>query len=415
MDMDALLREIRSACSAPTWSRGVELARSGAVVGISDDGDEVELRVTMGSGTVSPVVVLFPDEQEWDCECSSPERACMHVAAAAIALKQAREGGGELPEAAAGASPAAVAYRLLSLERRLALRRVIELEGEDDRPIRASLKQAGQGLGRPLVTTEADLRFEKRFGSTGAGVIAREQLADVLRALSKVERLSLDGEPVRIGPPISGLCVRVWEVGDDLRAELEQDPGIDRIYENGALLRAGVLGALGEHGLPEAEFRRLRRGWTFAPDELGTLAGERMPRWRRRVPVIVQTDRLPEARTMAPRLQVATTRVGDALEVLATVVYGDPAVARLDGDRLTLLRAGQLAPIRNHRLEKEVLRQLRALELEPGVRRRLSADEALAWRARADRVEALDWQGQGHRTFFDAGELRPRLHPGGGS
>ncbi|MEM9456925.1 MAG: DEAD/DEAH box helicase [Myxococcota bacterium] len=414
--IDALLREIRSACSARTWSRGVELARSGAVVGLSDEGDEVEFRVTMGSGVASPVVVLFPDEQEWDCECNSRERACMHVAAAAIAFKQIRQGGGEaLPAAPRGASPAAIGYRLFSHERRLALRRVVKIEGEDDRPIRASLKQAGHGLSRPLVTTEADLSFERRFGTVSGGIIAREQMGDVLHALGKVERLELDGQPVKIGTRSSGLCVRIWEVGSDLRAELEQDPGIDRIYENGAISRAGTLFALGEHGLPEPQFRRLRQGWTFGSDEYGTLAGELLPRWRRRLPVVVETDRLPQARTMAPRMQVATTRVGDALEVLATVVYGEPAVARLDGERLTLLREGQTAPIRNHRLEKAVFRQLRELGLEPGVRRRMPPGEALDWRARAERMEALDWHGQGHRSFFEAGELQPHLRTDDGA
>jgi len=413
--VDELLQEIRSACSARTWSRGVELARSGAVVGVADQGDEVELRVTMGGGVISPLVSLFPDEAEWDCECNSREDACMHVAAAAITLKQVRAGGAELPRARPEATPASIAYRLLSHERRLALRRVIEAEGQDDRPLTGSIKQAARAAERPLVTTEADLDFERRFGSVGGGIVAREQVRDVLHALSKVERLTLDGNPVKVGSPSAGLCVRVWDVGDDLRAEIEQDPGLDRIYENGALKRGGTLMALGEHGLSEPHFRRLRKGWVFAPSEWGTLAGDLLPRWRRRVPVVVETDRLPQARTMAPRLEVATTRVDDGLEVLATIVYGDPAVARLDGDTLTLLRSGATAPIRNHRLEKHVLATLRTLELEPGVRRRLTAGEALHWRARAERVDAVGWQGSAHEAFYEAGELRPRVRTEGGA
>ncbi len=380
-------------------------------MGLSDLGDEIELRVTMGGGVISPLVSVFPEELEWDCDCNSREDPCIHVAAAVIALRQCRAEGtaSALPKPRAEAAPATIAYRLFSHERRLALRRVVEIEGEDDRPIRRSIKQIAASVGRPLLTAEADLQFERRFGSVSGGVIAREQMGDVLRALSKVERLSLDGEAVAIGSPSAGLCVRIWDVGEDLQAQIEQDPGLDRIYENGALLRAGTLTALGEHGLSEPHFRRLRKGWTLGPKERGTLAGELLPRWRRRLPVIVQTDRLPVARTMAPRLQLATTRVGDSLEVLATIVYGDPAVARLDGDRLTLLREGADAPIRNHRLEKAVVAQLRRLELSPGVRRRMSPGEALEWRARAERVEQLAWQGRAHETFFDVGTLAPRL------
>ncbi len=416
--MDELLQEIRHACSAPTWSRGVERARSGSVVLVADRGDEVELRVTMGGGVMSPLVCLYPDEQEWDCECNSREDACMHVAAAAIALKQLREQPSDGPAAraqAAAPTPAVIAYRLFSHDRSLGLRRVLAIEGEDDRVIRGSLKQASQGLGRPLVTTEGDLAFEKRFGTVmGAGLVAADQLPDVLHALAKVEHLTLDDQPVEIGPKSAGLCVRIWEVGADLQAKLEQDPAVERIFKNGALLRAGKLAPLGGHGLSEPHFRRLRQGWTFSHDERGTLAGDLLPRWRRHVALILETDRLPQARTLRPRLHLATARVGDELEVLGTIVYGDPAVARLDGDRLTLLREGEAAPIRNHALEKAVLRQLRELELEAGVRRRLPAAEAVAWRTRAGRMEDLGWEGRAHQAFVDVGVLEPRLRAGEG-
>jgi superfamily II DNA or RNA helicase len=426
--VDELLAEIRQACSAPTWSRGVERARGGAVVLVADRGDEVELRVMMPSGVMSPLVCLYPGEQEWDCECNSRDAACMHVAAAAIALKQLREqskaagagaGAGARPAAKPAQAPAMVAYRLLSLEHNLALRRVVAVDGQDDRPIRGSLKQAGQGLGRPLITTEADLAFEKRFGTVTGGVISTEQLPDVLHALSKVERLTLDGKPVTLGPKSAGLCIRLWDVGQDVHAKLEQDPGVERVFKNGAVLRAGKLSPLGGHGLSEPHFRRLRQGWSFAPDERGTLAGDLLPRWRRQVPLVLETDRLPQARTLRPRLHLATARVGDELEVLGTVVYGDPPVARVDGDRITLLSTGrgegEAAPIRNPALEKAVHRQLRELELEPGVRRRLSAAEAMTWRARAERLDELGWEGQAHQTFFDVGVLEPRLRVGDGT
>ncbi|MEM7154533.1 MAG: DEAD/DEAH box helicase [Myxococcota bacterium] len=411
--MEELLRLVRKSCVAATWSRGVELARSGSVVGVADHGDEIELRVTMSGGVISPLVSLFPDELEWDCECNSRERACMHVAAAVIAVKQSRSGEGSetaLPQAKAAKAPGAIAYRLFEHKRRLALRRVVQIEGEDDKPIRASLKQAAQGLGRPLVTTEADLQFERRFGTVSGGIVARDQMNDVLRVLRDVELLTLDGEKVELGPASAGLCIRIWEVGEDLRAQIEQDPAVGRIFENGALLRNGILMALGEHGLSEQHFRRLRAGWEFAPEDVGNLAGDLLPRWkRRRMPMVVQTDRLPETRTLAPRLHLATARTGDTLEVLATIVYGDPAVARVDGDKLTLLRKGETAPVRNLKLEQKVRTQLRQLDLEAGVRRHLGPGEAMAWRTRADRFEGVGWQGDAHQAFYDAGELAPQM------
>jgi hypothetical protein len=412
----SLLQAIRDACSPATWSRGVELARSGAVVGEADEGDEVVLRVTMRAGVVSPQVVLFPDDDDWTCDCNGREDACAHVAAAAIALKQARDDGQALP-GVEGGGPAKVGYRLETHDRKLVLRRVIAHPDRDE-IIEGSLGQIAQAAGRgKFLAVDVDLKFEKRFGTISGGVIARDKIDDVLHALKEVEDLKLDGKPVEIGPPASGLCVRVWDVGDDFHVLLEQDPAVERIWENGALLRSGKVHPLGEHGLSLHDFDALRKGRTFRADEAGTIVSELLPRVRRKLPLVIDTDRLPETRTMRPRLQIATARDGDALEVLATIVYGDPAVARVDGDRLTLLVAGATAPVRNLAAEKALARELQNnLQLEPGVRKKLGPGEAVDFRRRADRGDHVGWEGAAHHDFFEAGELRPELHvhDGGG-
>lgn len=405
--MKSLLAAIRDACSAGTWSRGVQLARTGAVVGEADDGDEVVLRVTLPGAVASPQVVLFPDDDDWTCECNFREDACPHVCAAAIALKQARAEGKSLPGTDESGQPPRIGYRLISHGKKLALKRVVMREDRDE-TIRGSLAQLSGG-GRAVLVTDADLAFEKRFGTVEGGVIARERVEDVLHALRDVE-VSLDGTKMEIGPPTSGLCARIHDVGEDFRVVLEQDPNVKTIFENGVIMRQGSLHAFAPHGLPQADFTRLRGGQTFGPEDAGTIAGDVLPRLKRRVPVIVDTDRLPSARTIKPRLSIATAREGDELEVMATIVYGEPPTARLDGDRLTLLGDKDAAPVRNFELEKRLMRQLRdGLDLEPGVRRKMGPVEAVAWNARAARFDEVGYRGQAHTEFFEAGPLAPHL------
>ena len=92
-----LFEAVRGACSSGAWSRGVDLVRSDAVCGERDDGDEVVLRVTVPGRAASPRVVLMPNDLDWECDCSSREDACEHVAASTIALRRARGEGRALP------------------------------------------------------------------------------------------------------------------------------------------------------------------------------------------------------------------------------------------------------------------------------------------------------------------------------
>lgn len=51
--------------------------------------DERVLAVVPFPGARPLEVSIYPDEDEWDCECGSPATICAHVIAAAVALKQA--------------------------------------------------------------------------------------------------------------------------------------------------------------------------------------------------------------------------------------------------------------------------------------------------------------------------------------
>ncbi|HET6584785.1 MAG TPA: hypothetical protein VFG69_15110, partial [Nannocystaceae bacterium] len=340
--MEELLAAIRKACSATTWSRGVELARAGAVVIQAETAKDVELQVATKGGLVAPLVTLFLDESDWSCECNSAEDACAHAAAAAIAYSQSRKDGKPLPTAGAqaGASAGRIGYRFQTREGGLALlRTIVHAGGEHVIDGSIAAIALGKVKGPKFVATEADLRFEKKLGTFIGGVLPRHQVAKVFDALAGVADLTLDGAKVEIGAPMSGLCVRVRGGEGGWFAQLERDPGVGEIHKNGIVQREATLHALGGHGLTEAEYGELRRGKWFAHGDLGTLVGDAIPRWRRVVPVLLDAE-LPDPRVLRPRIHLASEREGDGMGVLPTIVYGDPPVARVDGDKLTVLGGG---------------------------------------------------------------------------
>jgi hypothetical protein len=82
------------------------------------------------------------DDAEWACDCASAEDPCVHVAAAVIALRRAREGGAALPTARG--APGRIGYRLTRVGGALALERVV-VQGEKETLLPATLTAVASG------------------------------------------------------------------------------------------------------------------------------------------------------------------------------------------------------------------------------------------------------------------------------
>jgi superfamily II DNA or RNA helicase len=171
-----------------------------------------------------------------------------------------------------------------------------------------------------------------------------------------------------------------------------------------------TLRPVAEVRLTGREQHELPRGRYYAVDEVAELVTEVLPNLLKRIPVDLRTDRLPETVAERPRIQIDVERRGETLSVLASMVYGDPARARIDGGRLVHLHGS--VPIRDAVAEKRLLRQLRReLDLVPGVRAELVAEAAVAFAGRLERFEGRI-EGEAHRQFRLAPPLVPRLGAG---
>jgi superfamily II DNA or RNA helicase len=409
--VQAIYERVRSEAERSAWSAGVELARGGAVSQERVSGGERVLRVRPNGGLVHPTVLLYVDDAEWECDCGSDDDPCAHVAAAVIALRRAQQEGRELPAVAASGA-GALAYRFRTEPTGLALQRVVLRAGREE-PLRASLAalRAGRVPGPPVSPTQSDVAIEVALGASASGVLPRGVLRALLAPLESCDDVTLDGAKIRTSREPVGWRARVVDDGPGFRLRVEPDPPVTRSLPDGFALCGDVLREVGPSRLTGREQTELLPpGRHYEANAAAALVADVLPDLEQRVPVSIETARLARGRREPPRLRIETERRGDALSVLATIVYGDPPVARVDAGKLVSL--GGAIPVRDEAAERELERRLaRQLELAPGHRALLPAAEAIRFRERLERTDA-QVAGDAQRGFFLAPGLEPVLDVG---
>ncbi len=405
----ALFEAMQASASRASWSRGVELVRANAVSGERAEANEIVLRISTRQGLKAPLVTLYPEDEDWECTCSGEENPCEHATAAVIALRKARKEGLALPRAAE--QTGRLRYRFDSqVPSGLSLIREV-LTGDRVLPLEHSLTAlaAGRVSGPKFDADARDMNVERILANYRQSVLPREAMAQILDALDGSKRVALDREPVSVSSERVLPIARVVDAPGGVRLFVEQDPTVTRTFGSGVVLAGNTLRALGDPRLNGREREQLPRGQFFSNDQLGELVSEVLPGLEERLPLDIQTTRLPTTqRGDPPRIQIVTSRKGNALVVLPTLVYGNPPNARVDAGRLVHIQ-GPL-PVRDGAAERaEVVGLERGLGLRPGRRIEFTGPDAIAF---ADRLGAWSGElvGQGHRDFFQAPALEPAVH-----
>jgi len=403
-DVQAVFDAVRAACFPATWARGVALARADAVVEQRSGAGEAIFRIVLRGGMLSRRVTLFVEDRDWECECASHETACEHVVAAVVAWQQARRAGVE--RVAPRRAAARVGYRFTRTPGGLALERVLERDGAVS-PLEATLAAVSEGraAGGRFVATQDDLALELALGTHRRGLLPPQLLSRLFGPLSRCDDVTLDGVPIRAAADPVLPRARLQDSGEDgLLLSVEPDPAVTESFANGAVLCGSTLHRVGDPRLTAVEREQLGRGRRFGPGELAELVTEVLPALRRRIPLVIETSRLPATQPLRPRAMVEVAGEGRTLSVLATIVYGDPPIARVDAGRLALLGAGAV-PVRDRRAEEACAHALeRDLGLAPGGRVEFSDEEAVAFNARLSR-----WGGTVRGAGRERFELAPAL------
>jgi superfamily II DNA or RNA helicase len=399
-----LLETTRKAALPGIWSQGVKLAREQLVTLERSADDEVVLAVKMTNRPVPATVVLYPSDAEWACDCQSRVDPCEHVAAAVIALAQARQRGETL--AAARQTAAVVSYRFSRIKGKLAFERQLQLPDRASEPIRGSLASLiTRGIpGAAIHPTHEDLAVDRIVAHWQPGYLGADRTLELFSLLSGAPDVRLDGQPIKTSAELVRPRGIVEDRAGGVVLRLIQDPKISELVYYGIVRCGDTLHLLGETALSGMRLERLPLERTFTAEELGVLVTQVLPELEQRIPVTIETERLPaRSRGDRPRIAMELDQRGHSLSVLPTLVYGDPVRARIDNGELVHLSGA--APMRDEAAEKTLLLRLRSeLNLVPG--RRVDFDGADAIRF-AERLRT--WQGQIGSIGIPARPLEPKL------
>jgi superfamily II DNA or RNA helicase len=403
--MNALFEAIRSECSKQTWSRGVKLARAGAVA-FEEGSDEIVMRVAAPGRLVAPCVELRPQESRWECDCRSLDDPCEHVAAAVIALRRAERQGDSVPQG--HRTGGTLGYRLRRAAGGLEFERVV-VTGDSERRLPGTLAALASGRvdGPTVMASEADVEVERVLGPRLRGTLPPGILRRLLPLLASCSDIRLDGAPLRADPEAVTPIARVDDAPEGFCIRVEPRVEVTERLADGIVLCGDTMRPLAPSGLTGRELADYAEGLVVPHGEAARLVSELLPALSDRLPVEVRTKRLPRAQAEPPRVRLEVEREDDALSVLATIVYGDPPCARVDAGRFVHLRGA--VPLRDENREARLLRHLRSvLGLTPGVRVHVTGEQALSLAARlrqwGDRLE-----GTAHEAFYQTEPLEPRL------
>jgi superfamily II DNA or RNA helicase len=320
---------------------------------------EATLRVASRDRAAAAVVKLWPEDEDWLCDCGAPS-PCEHIAAAVIALRRAKESGKPLTVAAI--ERAVVTYRFHRRDGALALERGLRA-GATESPLGVPLTAilAGRAPGPALNASKEDLAIDSLLGNAGFAALPSNLVAEILRRLDGSSHVTLDGTAIAVGRPLVPRRVVVVDEKEGIRARGESLPEVSEVFRNGAVIASAQLRAVRDPELSALEKEIVSRGRLFPPSDWAELASRWLPELQAKMPVQIETQRLPRAGgDSRPRLLLQTQASGDLLAVLPLLVYGDPPYARIDGGKLVLLGDATQVPDRSPAAEARLASDLHA-------------------------------------------------------
>ena len=365
-DLEDLREALHEAASSRVWSQGVTLAREQRVTGRGATATEITLEIRVPARPTPFTVVLYPGDQEWDCDCGGREAACSHAVAATLAVIDARGRGQELPTSTkAGAT---ISYRLSPDPAGLRMQRIAVSADGSEVVIDGSVQSivSGRVPGPKLATTDVDLTVDALIGTRLDAAFNADRVDRLLAVLAEARDVRLGGDKVTTSAePLLPRAVLDDDGAGGVELRLEAPAGA-RAIALGVARVGDTLRPIGATDLAGVRMERLPSVRRFAAGELPVVVTRILPELAARLEVEVKSTRLPAvSRGEAPRAALEVLQRGEQLSVMATIVYGDPARARIDGDRLVHLSGP--VPVRDLPAEQHLRLRLRdQLDLLPG-------------------------------------------------
>ncbi len=359
----------RQSCGPQVWAQGERLAQMDAVEGLGATDSEIELRVSTAADITDPTVVLYLEDNEWECDCKLNTEYCAHVAAAIIATDLARQQGHALPKKEI--HPTRLSYRFYRKSHGLTLSRYyIHAGGRSQllaRPIMSHVAARAFPLGyRP---TQMDLNADLIVGRNihPQKKLPAELLSNLIAELNEADLVFLDDQPICASREPMLPAIKVTG-SDDGGVTLHLNPNgdLDEILAPGAARCGNTMHPIGQRGICGDAMEKLPRLISYAHKDLAEFVADVLPQLERDNYVEMRTDILPSvSRFLEPRLVMNMVQDGSTVEVLPEIVYGNPPHVRIRNSRMVYIEG--TIPARDIRAEKEMEATLRDdLNLVPG-------------------------------------------------
>ena len=408
--MEKLFATARELASPQLWSAAVEMARNAEFQEISTvDADERMVRVVQRPRDPVITVTLSEKHESWQCDCSEEDDPCRHVVAVIIAARQGRIERGVVRKV--GGTTGVVVH---AFTREGALLRFARYISYGDRrvPVTSTVAKVVRDLKPgepPVVVTREEEQVDHVLPSQKSGVFDPKTLGMLLSVLSRLPHVELDGELVGVSSQPLPFRLEVIDDEDGFLIRRTAEAASGEYFQNGAALVGGTLVAVADTGLSADEIRVFSTtGRHFSFEKRDELAGGVIPGLEAKVPVEVKTDRLPRGIRVPPRLVIETVSDDSQthLTVIPHLVYGEPVIAEVYGERLKTRAAGVI-PVRDRVEEARRVREMQArLFLKPNEARVLSGEAAVHF---VRQLKGWSTSGGGTSVFTPARTLQPRL------
>lgn len=420
-----LLREVQGEATTLVWSQGVTLTRKDcSFVATTLKASESVIHVRIPGKPVSPKVTLWPEEEEWDCDCRSQESPCEHVAATVIMLKQgkvalagATEEGNEI---SVGGAHVQIQYHFTTRERE----RVTELEihreigsgnsREVFKKTILSYKSAVQNKrtkSPDLISSQADFQVEQILGTYRGGALERVRLEALFKAFEPDQKIFLDDEPVELSTSMLLPKYECVDEADGYRLRRKVNPDIHQQFRHGVALCGNTLHLMKSTFLLREEQAMVEgEGSFWGAEREGTLFNKIIPTLQKKIIIEVSSLKAPQSIELPPRItiQLEKDQLHDGrycLSAVANLVYGDPEIARVNPRGMEVIpQGGSLKDRkrarglkRNVEKERDLLKKLSSeLNLQIGRHAEFQNIEAVQF---CEKLKGWDFTGDAYKMF----------------
>ncbi|MCO5143466.1 MAG: DEAD/DEAH box helicase [Oligoflexia bacterium] len=403
--LSALQAALKKAAASTAWTKGTNLSKDGVFYLESESESEILLRYH--KQPVSPKITLWPQEEDWHCDCGDRADPCAHAIGGFLAYKEGKTKKAESPTIKVGAT-SRIEYRFYPQNGYLYFDRLLVTGKKVERLHNQSLVslvgglQSGRTKSPPTLASKDDYAIDHILGGSFQNPLDRYTLTRLMAALQSSTKVLFADEPVSISAQTVSSQARVVDDGKGVKLEWHADSSVSQLFKNGAALCGRTLKAVREPALTSKEREAFR---SYGPDELQTFASEILPSFEARMVINIETKRLPKVAKYKPKvvlhLQAETDR---KLSAYASMLYGSPPVAEVINNQL-ISHDNTEIPERDLAEEESLRKRLhQELQIQVGRQSTFEDESALLFLSKVQKGQ-WDHTGNGFASFTIRGEL----------